>query len=122
MSQSLSMRWLCAAVVAGLMLTAMLGLPVAVAQDSGPPTTVDVVPTVVFLAAADSFADALPASAVAGSLGAPLLLTPGKDLGEAAEAVLRRRAPGLVVLVGGTAVLTDQVAADVEALGLQTRR
>ncbi len=98
---------------------AILGLGSAGAQA---PPTADLVPSVVFLVAADSVADALPASAAAGTLGAPLLLTPADALGDAAALVLAKRVPDLVVLVGGTAVLGEQVEADVMGMGLTTRR
>ena len=118
MSNSRSRRPRVVAVLV-LVAAAILGLGSAGAQ--APPTT-DLVPSVVFLVAADSVADALPASAAAGTLGAPLLLTPADALGDAAALVLAKRVPDLVVLVGGTAVLGEQVEADVMGMGLTTRR
>lgn len=98
-------------------LVAGLGAGVGVAQQGA-----DELPTVAFLASAENFPDALAASAVAGALGAPVLLTGRGGLAPAAAAGLDALQPDLVVLAGGTAALSAQVETDVEALGLATRR
>lgn len=69
---------------------------------------------VAFVASAQDFPDALSASPAAGRLGAPLLLTEPDRLPAAVGEALERFAPSRVVLVGGTAALTAQVADDVQ--------
>lgn len=83
----------------------------------------DTAPTAV-LARADAFADALAGVPLAAHLGGPLLLT-GRDALDPAVAdrlatLLPRGAP--VVLLGGTAALSETVAGDLRALGLSPRR
>jgi hypothetical protein len=79
-------------------------------------------PTVAFLADAGNFPDALAAGAVAGPMGGPVLLT-GKDTLDAQAArVLGELRPDLVVIAGGPAAVSEQVRAEVEALGLVVRR
>ena len=74
------------------------------------------------LARSDDFADALAAGGLAGELDAPVLLTPTEGLDDAVAAELDRLGVEDVVLVGGEAALSAQVAADVEALGMAVRR
>ena len=65
----------------------------------------------VFVASGRSFPDALAAAARAGSLGVPVLLTGRDALPAATVAQLERLAPSEIVVVGGTAVVGDDVAA-----------
>ena len=79
-------------------------------------------PRLAFLARADNPVDALAAGAVAGTLGAPVLLTGSAELDGFAADALVGIAPDLVVLTGGIAALSERVAEDVNALGFATRR
>ncbi|MBF5081490.1 cell wall-binding repeat-containing protein [Quadrisphaera sp. INWT6] len=72
-------------------------------------------PAVVYLASGQVFADALSASSAAGRSGAPLLLTTAGALPDATTALLRTWRPSRVVVVGGTAVVTDAVLDQVRA-------
>ncbi len=103
-------------VVVAVALLPTVGSLAQTNNDDGP------LPEVAFLADAHNFPDALAASAVAGVLGAPVLLTPGTGLGDSASQSLQALQPDLVVLSGGTAALSHQVRADVEALGFHVER
>jgi len=83
---------------------------VASAQDAA-------LPRYAFVARADNPVDALAASAIAGQLGAPVFLTDTAALVVDTRDALVAHAPNVVVLAGGTAALSDTVAAQVaEAL------
>ena len=69
----------------------------------------------VLLATGRSFADALGAGAVAGRLGAPVLLVQPTQLPEATRAELVRLDPAAVTVLGGPAAVSDAVVAQVEA-------
>ncbi|HUG85796.1 MAG TPA: cell wall-binding repeat-containing protein [Euzebya sp.] len=73
----------------------------------------------VVLARADRFPDALVAAPLAVAANAPLLLTPSFALAQVVEDELQRVLPagGTVYLSGGEAALSDDVRAEVEALG-----
>lgn len=74
-------------------------------------------PTVVHLARADVFADALAAGPLAARLEGPLLLATGPDLlGDAAGDWLAVRCPGVMVVraVGGTAAISTAVLEEAE--------
>jgi hypothetical protein len=73
-----------------------------------------------FLALPNS--DGIIASAVAGRLGAPVLFTDGRSLEAVTAHELSQLNPALVIIVGGTAAITDQEQAQVEALRLATER
>lgn len=73
----------------------------------------------VVLASAAGFADALAAANLAP---AGLLLTAPDGLASAADAAIRRHDPATVVLVGGTAALSEQVADDVRTLDVEVHR
>ncbi|MFE4950044.1 cell wall-binding repeat-containing protein [Leifsonia sp. NPDC056665] len=64
----------------------------------------------VFIASGQNFPDALSAVPVAGSLGAPLLLVPQGFVPDTISAELTRLRPGRIVIVGGTATVSDSVA------------
>lgn len=76
--------------------------------------------TVVVLARADEYVDALVAGPLAARLGAPVLLTPPDGLAAPVVEELRRLGPDRVVLVGGETALSSQVADDVAALGVDS--
>lgn len=64
----------------------------------------------VYLASGENFPDALTAAALAGKQHAPLLLTTRGQLGSAARQQLDRLNPGQVVVLGGTAGISNSVA------------
>ncbi len=63
----------------------------------------------VFVAVGHDFPDALTGSAVAGRLGAPLLLVTRDSLPDATAAELARLEPETIVILGGTAVVSAAV-------------
>ncbi|MEE8599613.1 cell wall-binding repeat-containing protein [Euzebya tangerina] len=77
--------------------------------------------TSVVLARADAYPDALAGSALAGSLGAPLLLTPTAELATSVAAEIRRLGATDVVILGDetavSAVVADQLR---EMVGVMT--
>lgn len=106
--------------LAVLVLAMILGatqLP-GLAQSAGD----EPLPTVVFVARADNPVDALGAGAVAGTMGAQVLLTRSSVLEEQTRAALVALDPDLVVLAGGTAALSPAVEQAIEAIPLPTRR
>ena len=70
----------------------------------------------VFLANGDGFADALAVAGVAGAQRAPILLTGKSELPGATKTVLQKLAPSQVYLVGGTGVISPDLAANVQKL------
>lgn len=83
---------------------------------------------VVYLTTGAQYADALAASARAGSEGAPVLLTRRDALPSQTQAELRRLAPERIVVVGGGAAVSREVldslsafAGSVERIGGATR-
>jgi putative cell wall-binding protein len=70
----------------------------------------------VLLAGGDAWPDALGGSALAGTLGAPILLSPPKLLAPSAVIELARLKPARVILLGGPVTLSDGVATQVRAL------
>lgn len=99
----------CVVLAALVTATALVGAARAAVDD--PP-----LPTVAFVARADNPVDALAAAGVAGQLGAPLYLSFPDALHPDAEAGLAATDPDVVVLAGGTAALSEQVAQDVADL------
>lgn len=69
----------------------------------------------VYLASGEKFSDALSAGSVAGLHGAPLLLTPAAVLTAGTLAELKRLEPDHIVIVGGPASVSDDVADDLVA-------
>ncbi len=70
---------------------------------------------VAFLASGTAFPDALSATAAAGVEGAPVLLTrPGSIPGDVADELARLQ-PGTIVVLGGTAAVSDAVLTQAEA-------
>jgi hypothetical protein len=88
---------------------------IAISQDDFPAGTAQSV----VLARADAFPDALAAAPLAVAAGGPLLLTNSFALADAVASELRRVLPagGRVLLSGGPAALSEEVRAEVEALG-----
>ena len=74
------------------------------------------------IATAGDYPDALAAVPLARHLGAPLLLSARGGLSPATADELTRRGTSEVVLVGGTAALSTQVEADLDALGIAWER
>lgn len=69
-----------------------------------------------FVASGRSFPDALGASAPASRDGRPILLTEPDRVPEETAAVLRARAFDTLFVIGGTAVISDAVLADLDGL------
>jgi len=65
--------------------------------------------SVVYLASASAFPDALAGAASAGSLGAPVLLTSPDDLPAVIAAELDRLNPKKIVVLGGAVAVSDEV-------------
>ncbi len=77
----------------------------------------------VVLARGDDFADALTAGNLSITGSTPILLTGSDQLAPAAEAALQEVHEGqLVLLAGGTAALSDDVAQDVRDAGFEPKR
>jgi putative cell wall-binding protein len=73
-------------------------------------------PAPVVVVGGDTFADALPAGALAGLLGGPVALSPRTRLTDALDGALRDRAPSGVALVGGAAALSAHVESELRAV------
>lgn len=72
----------------------------------------------VVLATAENYPDALVAGPLAGALNAPILLTARASLqSDVADEIIRLGAEH-VILVGGQSALSDQVARDLESIGI----
>lgn len=80
------------------------------------PSAVDTV----FVATGSNFPDALGAAAAAGHLGAPVLLV-GETVPGATASELTRLGPSKIYVVGGSAVISDAVAASLGAYGTVER-
>ena len=107
------------------MSTTSLGSGIDDRYDTAVKISADTYPTppasgAVFLASGLAFPDALSASAVAGHLGAPLLLVPGNqaNLNSVPKVVaeLTRLAPTHVYIAGGTASVSTGIASQVATL------
>lgn len=70
------------------------------------------------VASAGQFPDAIAATPLAVTLGAPLLITPLAGLGVEVAAEVRRLGPSSAVVVGGTDVVSDQVIEDLADAGI----
>lgn len=78
---------------------------------------------VAYLATGEGFADALTGGPAAARRGGPILLTGRDALPQATVDELRRLRPGTVTLLGGTAVISEEVqAAAGQATGAPTTR
>ena len=76
----------------------------------------------VVIARSDAYADALTGGPLAAELEAPLLLTAGDALGQAAAAEIARLDATRAVLLGGDEALGPRVEEDLRDLGLDVRR
>jgi putative cell wall-binding protein len=65
----------------------------------------------VYLATGDSFPDALAAAPIAGLVGAPVLLVHPDCIPPAVDDEITRLAPTAIVVLGGTATLSDAILA-----------
>ncbi|GAA3876250.1 hypothetical protein GCM10022381_18630 [Leifsonia kafniensis] len=77
---------------------------------------------VVYVATGLSFPDALAAAPAAAKLGGPLLLTSIDNVPETVKAEIKRLKPARIVVVGGTAVISDAVLKELTALQKNTVR
>lgn len=68
------------------------------------------------------YADALSASGLAGRLDAPILLVSQDIVGAETLAEIRRLGAGRAVIVGGSAAVSERVAATLRAAGLRVER
>jgi putative cell wall-binding protein len=76
----------------------------------------------VFMASANDFPDALSAAAYAAQMGVPILLTGQNSLPAATKTSLSTLAADQVMIVGGTAAVSDHVLNELNTLGLATMR
>ena len=76
----------------------------------------------VLLASGEDFPDALAAGPAAAAVGAPVLLSPSGGLHAATIATLERLAPDTIILIGGEAALSPQVAAQASAYAATVER
>lgn len=76
----------------------------------------------VFLAVADDFPDALSASAPGGMLGMPILLSRTNELPTRTREALERFDVEEVVVLGGTAAISDEVVSELRSTGLDVSR
>lgn len=72
----------------------------------------------VLVARQDHYADALAGGPLAAALEAPILLTPTSGLADIVRDELVRLSPDEVLLLGGVSALSDEVAAQIAALGI----
>ena len=66
--------------------------------------------------------DALAASGLAGTEGAPILLTPKNELHRSTKEVLTGLKAQKVIIVGGPQAVSSEVEQEIELMGLQTER
>lgn len=76
----------------------------------------------VFLAVADDFPDALSASAPGGMLGMPILLSRTDELPTRTREALERFDVEEVVVLGGTAAISDEVVSELRTTGVDVSR
>ena len=98
-----------------------IGTAIATSQDIF--KTSNVIDSVV-VSRADSYADALAGTPLADGEGGPLLLTPTDHLDSQTELEIKRvlKPGGQVFLLGGTAAISDGVAASLQADGFTVTR
>ena len=72
--------------------------------------------SVVFVATGGNFPDALSAGPAAAHLGGPLLLTASNFLPAPVKAEIQRLSPELIILIGGTGVVSAAVEVELQAL------
>lgn len=76
----------------------------------------------VFLVSGQTFPDALAAGSAAAKIGSPILLTRGALLSPAAKDFILNNNIGKVNLIGGSAVISAEVEAELNAMGLTVQR
>ena len=76
---------------------------------------------VLYIASGANFPDALSGASVAGRDGAPLLLVTATSIPSAIQVEINRLQPGRIVILGGTSVVSTQVAARLAATAPITR-
>ncbi len=76
----------------------------------------------VIVATAQSFPDALSASALAGAYGSPIVLTNKESLSEQAKRQIVRLGATKALVMGGSAALSDTVLSDLAAIGVDAER
>ncbi|MBR3235955.1 MAG: leucine-rich repeat protein, partial [Atopobiaceae bacterium] len=76
----------------------------------------------VIVATNDGYWDALAAAGLAGTLDAPVLITNKKNLSTQTEEEIRRLRPQRVLIMGGTAAVSDTVRGQINDLGPITER
>lgn len=69
-----------------------------------------------FVATGLNFPDALAGAALAGALGAPVLLVPGTEVPQVVTDELKRLRPGTIVVLGGPGVVSSGVATQLAPL------
>lgn len=69
----------------------------------------------VIVASGESFPDALAASGLAGIQEAPIVLTSSAELSESAASALLSVDPSKVIVLGGTAAISDEVVSQIKA-------
>ena len=74
------------------------------------------------VASGDNFPDALSASALAGAYDAPVVLTTKDALGDQAKAELEALDVKNVIIVGGTAAVSDAAASAISGMGITVDR
>lgn len=121
MGRLASLRPRCGDVVAVAALVAVMLVGLGMATNPARAEE-EPLPEMVFVANAFDFPDALGAAAVAGSVGAPVVLTGPDELASDAQAALAEADPDLVVVVGGTAVISSAVADAIADLGYDVQR
>lgn len=77
---------------------------------------------VVYVATGANYPDALSAAPAAAKQGGPLLLTPPTGLPSVVRAEIQRLKPALIVLVGGTGVLSNSIYSQLSKLAPKIRR
>ncbi len=76
----------------------------------------------VIVATNDGYWDALAAAGLAGTLDAPVLITNKKNLSTQTEEEIRRLRPQRILIMGGTAAVSDTVRGQINDLGPITER
>ncbi|QYH35255.1 cell wall-binding repeat-containing protein [Salinibacterium sp. M195] len=78
--------------------------------------------SVVYVATGTNYPDALSAAPAAAKQGGPLLLTPPTGVPSYVRAEIQRLRPDLIVVVGGTSVLSNGIYAQLAGLAPRIRR
>lgn len=78
--------------------------------------------TVAVIASGESYPDALAASYLAGALGGPVVLTASQSLSPEARTALQNAGVTGVIVVGGTAAVSENVVNQLDAAGLEVDR